>query len=116
MSTSPTAEIATASEVGDITEEQAVEIIRAADPRARFSLNIYRKAFRHQYGPAEIQWTIVGCADGETVDAHGCSSLGDATQSVIAQMTVTPAAKGAKLRAQAAAILARAEQLESQPE
>lgn len=116
MHIQPIAELATASEVGDITEEQAVEIIRAVDPRARFSLNIYRRAFRHPYGPAEIQWGIVACADGQTVDAQGYTTLCGAAESVAAQMAETPASKAAKLRAHAAEILARAEQLEAQPE
>lgn len=119
MSTSPTAEIATA-QVGDITEEQAVDILRAADPNSRFAVSIAVRKYRYRLSdePA-LEWSVIASSHGEPKEQyaeHMKPTLAAAVEGVASKMSEPATAKALKLRAQAADILARAEQLESQPE
>ncbi len=102
----------------DITEEQAIEILRAADPQERFGFSISRNSYYSRHIDSCLQWSVIAtCAlsarfAAEQYSVHNLPTLAEAVQEVAGKMSEPASAKAAKLRAQAAALVSQAAQLE----
>ncbi len=113
MHTPEPAELATA-QAGDITEEQAVEILRAADPGC-YGIAISRRAYRYKNDEApSLQWGVIATnADDEQFDAQQLPSLAEAAARCAEKLCQPASVKAALLRAQADMLIAQAERIEA---
>jgi hypothetical protein len=121
MNIEPTAESATAPEVGDITKEEAFALLRSADKKGVYSHSISTSEMRHPchahaFNGANFSVILTPLDGGTQFCAQHVPSMRQAVDSVIAQLAQPASEKAAKLRAEAAAILTRAAILEREAE
>ncbi len=110
------AESATAPEVGDISVEEAFCLLKIADPDGKFGYTINTDETRWQpkFNSTPTQrFGVIVTGDGEQHAAQQMLTLRAAVEEVIQKINQPASVKASALRAEAAAILARAEQLES---
>lgn len=107
------AENATAK-AGDITEQQAAQLIREIDPNGRFAFSVHRTVYYLDTAKSPtITFHVIATAADEQQSDQGKNTLADAMQSLMEKVGKSPAQKAVELREQAANIIARAEALEA---
>ncbi len=117
MTTDKPAELATASDVGDvlpdITTQQAFDLLHTFDPDQKFSHYVGTEETRFTGGGCSHRYSVILTALNEQHSAQQMLTLRAAVETAIEKMQQPPSVKAALLRAEAAQLIAKADQLES---